>query len=170
MICVDDVHERAAIIESHGVARAQAEAMALTEVGYASWKALGESLAAEIAHRLVALPPVVPAATRLLRDSSERFLKTPWWPQLVTLGWSDTEVFGVHPCAPLVRIDAWGLLPALVLSKLSAPKLIEVNAAVAIVRTATGSLLRWTRGAPGMDVAVPWWTSSALVGEARHAA
>jgi hypothetical protein len=56
--------------------------------------------------------PYDDARWQVLREDAFTFLRE-WAAQAHRLGWTASEVFGVHRHAPLVRFDAMGLVPLL---------------------------------------------------------
>lgn len=170
MMCAADIIERAAIIEADGADREDAEAQALAERGLASWDAFASEQRRRIVEDLATLPRILPPTAHRLALRTRQFVATPWFREALREGWTAFELFGVHPIAPIVRIEAWGLLPSLVLSRLSGPKLEHLDASHAVIRYASDGCLRWRRGNPGIESAERWWTSDVLIGIARVAA
>jgi hypothetical protein len=81
-----------------------------------------------------------------------------WLPQLGLLGWTALEVFGCHPCAPLVRHDAAGLLVAL-----EGRRVLAVTAEAVALGSPSGAALQH-RNWPMTPQAVPIWQLPPLLG------
>jgi hypothetical protein len=65
--------------------------------------------------RVLAMPaprPYDSARWQEIREDAFSFLRD-WGAQAHRLGWSDLDLFGVHPRAPIARLDAMGLVPLL---------------------------------------------------------
>jgi hypothetical protein len=68
-------------------------------------------------------------------SDAEKFLPV-WEEQSRQRGWTDTDLFGVHPIAPAARYDAMGLIPLI-----RSGEVIEMDTQIAILRSAGGSRL-----------------------------
>ncbi len=51
-----------------------------------------------------------------LRSKSREMLDAEWLPRAVMAGWSERDLFGIHPTAPKVRVDTEGLVTAIILA------------------------------------------------------
>ena len=72
-----------------------------------------------IRDRWAALIDAMQPTTRLaekLRTRSRELLNAEWLPRAIATGWSERDLFGIHPTAPKVRVDAEGLVTAIILA------------------------------------------------------
>jgi hypothetical protein len=67
------------------------------------------------------------------------FLKE-WGDQAAGLGWTDTDLFGLHPAAPLARFDCMGLVYLI-----NGEEVTALDAEKAMIRTPNGSLLSFRK-------------------------
>jgi hypothetical protein len=74
-----------------------------------------------------------------------------WGAQLAAMGWTTTDVFGVHPEAPLARYDYAGLL-----SLLPGCEVAAVTAEAVTLRTRSGAVQTFRRNPKPME-SVPLW-------------
>lgn len=94
-----------------------------------------------------------------LKAWSVAFLKSPYFSRATGLGWSQMEIFGMHPSPPLEAEKVsrcMGLIPALVMSRHRC-KIVTLGSAGAIVETAGGALLAHPRRLLAPAEAVLWW-------------
>jgi hypothetical protein len=95
-----------------------------------------------------------------LRTASLTFLDSGFALDAVHHGWDELQLFAVHKGSePIMRVDAYGLVPMLAWSGLGLV-LLDVDAGHATVTTRSGSLLRQPRLRAGHSAAVPWWEHS----------
>jgi hypothetical protein len=69
--------------------------------------------------RWTALLDAMQPTTRLaekLQSKSREMLGVDWLPRAIEAGWSERELFGIHPTAPKVRVDAEGLVTTIILA------------------------------------------------------
>ena len=106
-----------------------------------------------------------------LRDDLLEIIVEPWAKQAAREGWDDVAVFGVHPIAPTVRVECWGLAPSLVLSphnRLGSDgiqwktRLVELTTDRAVIETPTGARFTVNRFAHALDEAIPAWQLAAF--------
>jgi len=148
-------HERIAICLADGASEQEASQIAVTECGCD----LAELVARQISQwrqRLFAMPrPDAPWLSKLCQHCL-RCLSSPWLHQATTCGWTDADLFGLHPQAPKVRVEAMGLAVAVGLSELPPPlRVISVTPAQATIATGTGALLAHRRFRP--SIGPPIW-------------
>lgn len=128
-----EVEERAALIEAGGLPRAWAEGLA----------------------KLTSGPP--PEAWgpdwALVRDGllrfADRLAADPWAAKALRMGWTATDLFGVHPRAPGARMDCRGAA-----TFIADAKIIALMADEIAVETPAGRRLRITKPING---GVPLW-------------
>jgi hypothetical protein len=84
----------------------------------------------------------------------------------VRLEWTDAQLFGISPHAPLIRVESWGLITGLVFSphnrrdkqeRHHMTRLISIDETGATIVTPGGSEFRFDRFHHGLAVSVPWW-------------
>ena len=89
-----------------------------------------------------------------------------WLIEAARLDWNDVDVFGVHPVAPLGRVDCWGVAASLALSphnrtgrdgRQHLTRLIEIGPDHATVETPTGTRFKHPREPRGSAIAVAVW-------------
>lgn len=94
-----------------------------------------------------------------LKAWSVAFLKSPYFSRATGLGWSQMEIFGMHPSPPQEAEKVsrcMGLIPALVLSRHRC-RIASLGSLEAIVETAGGALLAHPRRLLAPTEAVLWW-------------
>jgi hypothetical protein len=177
--CAVDLMERAAIIsEGSGLSRIASETLALEAVGLKSFSDLADAHVARIS-TLIRQPRGEPSwrarisRTFLTNDEVARlasttldFLKTDHFREALRLEWSEVQLFGICPIAPVVRVDSSGLITGLALSphnrrdrqgRYHQTKLESIDANGATTITPGGSRHPFDRFHVGLDLAVPWW-------------
>jgi hypothetical protein len=111
---------------------------------------------------LAQLPPGTKRMRARLELVTREFLKSPFFADAMHFGWTDEELFGVHPIAPMVRVDQLGIVSGLAISRLAGPRLERIGPDAAIVRCSSGSRLSAPRTRQGESAGIPWWTCSLL--------
>lgn len=101
-----------------------------------------------------AMQPTTRLAEKLRTRSSE-LLNAEWLPRAVESGWSERQLFGIHPTAPKVRVDAEGLVTAIILASWPL-RLLDLNMEAAQLITLSGSVLVHPRKL-NCSHAVPLW-------------
>lgn len=113
---ITDFEERAAVLEYEGgVDRRIAEKRTAVEFGFASKEALQDALVAQWQGEVMAMTiPDSPSNfwRQALTSARQAFLQG-WVKQAAALGWTEIDLFGVHPKAAEARIDCKGLIPIL---------------------------------------------------------
>jgi hypothetical protein len=100
-----------------------------------------------------------------LLNASLAFLASEQATLLLSYGWEEVALFGVHRCpSPRERLDAWGLVTSLGWSVLTLTiKDIAADRCVLISQNAQGgSQLTFMRTKAGLANAVPWWRHQVL--------
>ena len=166
--CPGSIAERVAIMSVNGTVPLEAEAAALAEHGLLSWHALADAHVAAITAELDRLPPPSSRDGEKLLKVTRAFLGSHWHLDAIRHGWPQHELFGVHPVAPSVRVECWGLIPQLSIGPHLGAKLESLDDGGALVTYRSGTRVRLRRFNPGLDAAVPWWEcrSVVAVGEA----
>jgi hypothetical protein len=154
-----DLLERASVLEVDGVPRHEADRQVLNEVGYASWEGLASAWRDAIGRSVVGLPPqgMKKLSSRHLTGliiATGEFCGGRHFPSALANGWALEDLFAVDPIAPLVRLDRWGLIPALALSVVPA-QVLAIHRDAAELRCVTGAIQQFHRRVP--DGAVLWW-------------
>ena len=85
---------------------------------------------------------------RLIHDG-EAFVAS-WGEQAARLGWTDLDLFGVHPTRPACRFDVMGLVPLI-----DGGRIVALTDTAATTRRPSGSIQRYTR--KSMDGALCLW-------------
>lgn len=75
---------------------------------------------------------------RLVHDG-DAFV-TAWGEQAARLGWTDLDLFGVHPTRPACRFDVMGLVPLI-----DGGRVVVLTDTAATTRRPSGSIQRYTR-------------------------
>lgn len=91
-------------------------------------------------------PGFAPAAWRSLIEDGEVFLAG-WGAEAARLGWTDFDLFGVHPVAPSARYDCMGLIPLI-----RGDEVVGMDEARATTRSRNGNLLTYLRRPMGSAV------------------
>jgi len=73
-----------------------------------------------------------------------------WDSAAAKLGWSDFDLFGVHPVAPTARYDVMGLIPLM-----RGSRVVAVDEQSATIRSRRGSLLTYLRR-PSAGAVLVW--------------
>jgi hypothetical protein len=159
--------ERLAIcLEAGDMSEAEAHRFAAAEAG-ANLDTLAQRQAEWWRARLNAWHP--PAMLQRLRLELRAVAAPPWLADAVRTGWGDVALFGVHPAAPLVRVECWGLAVALAASPFNRwdarVRLVSLDASRARIETPTGARFGIEPSAAGFDHAAPVWE----IGEPRPA-
>ena len=168
-------HDRMAIcLEAGDVPEAEARQIAMEEAG-APIETLAELQVAAWRNRIESLPPPTdPALTKLKVDLLSQ-LSLPWVTEAARLGWTAIEVFGVHPLAPVVRVECWGVAVSVAISPFNRTvtdraisarlrcEVCEVTANRIRFLTPTGA-----RFARGLDEAVCIWELAGFVATVKH--
>jgi hypothetical protein len=108
--------------------------------------------------RWAALIDAMQPTTRLaakLRIKSREMLSVDWLPRAIETGWSERDLFGIHPTAPKVRVDAEGLVTAIILASWSL-RLLDLDKEAAQLMTPSGSVLVHRRKL-NCSFTVPFW-------------
>jgi hypothetical protein len=108
--------------------------------------------------RWAALIDAMQPTTRLaakLRTKSRELLNANWLPSAIEAGWSERDLFGIHPTAPKVRVDAEGLVTAIILASWSL-RLLDLDKEAAQLMTPSGSVLVHRRKL-NCSFTVPFW-------------
>jgi hypothetical protein len=79
----------------------------------------------------------------LLIRSGSAFLEQ-WAPKAAELGWTDIDLFGVHPTAPAARFDVMGLVPII-----NGGEVVAITERSATIRSPGGSRLVYMRRTTG---------------------
>ena len=161
--CPGSIAERVTIMEVNGTALLEAEAAALAEHGLLSWHALADAHVAAITAELDRLPPPSSRDGEKLLKVTRAFLGSHWHLDAIRHGWPQHELFGVHPVAPSVRVECWGLIPQLSIGPHLGAKLESLDDSGALVTYRSGTRVRLRRFNPGLDAAVPWWDCPSVV-------
>jgi hypothetical protein len=98
--------------------------------------------------RILAAPDDFPTWLQILKDA-DRFCSSRL-EEARSLGWSDTDLFGVHPRAPAVRFDAMGLVLLI-----RGGDVVSLDSKQARLKTIGGSSLVFRK--PRNPGAVPLW-------------
>lgn len=156
--------ERVAICTVDGcLSEADAHAVATEQVG-ASLEVLARRQIELWQQRILAMPTGHPHTVMAVDCLS--VIDAAALQRAVMLGWDETALFGVHPVAPLVRVECWGLLAGLVLSphnrrgsygQRHQTRLVEIDVNRARTETPTGARFGVDRLGHGRDEAVPVW-------------
>jgi len=166
-IALQDFHERLAICAEAGdVSVADALGIATEHAGASIDELANRQVTQWLAH-LVAMP--LPSNRELAskRPQLVEIARQPWLLDAARLGWSDVALFGIHPGAPSVRIECWGLAIRMALSPFNASpsqqraqrvRLKSIDANTAVLETPSGAHSRMLRCSHGFDVAVPVWS------------
>jgi hypothetical protein len=91
-----------------------------------------------------------PAKWHQLLIDADRFIQR-WWDRAELSGWSDKELFGVHPRAPTARFDAMGLILLI-----RGGEVVDLDEKCARISTVGRSLMSCSK--PRYTDAVPVWT------------
>jgi hypothetical protein len=92
------------------------------------------------------------------------FLDTEHALRAVKLGWTELELFGMHPDAlkaAALRSDAKGLVPFIALAQ-HTYEIIAIEEDRAVIQTGGGATQSWPRSRPAEDLAVPFWEHPAF--------
>jgi hypothetical protein len=156
--CPADLAEAAAILldREPGLAPEHARGSILANQGFASEAEFVAARAREIRSALAVVPSGARDVERLTAVTLA-FIASPLFATATLHGWTDTELFGLSPDAPHVRVAEQGLVSGLALSSLNGPKLIAIEPDVALVRCASGSVLRHQRFRERAGASQPWW-------------
>jgi hypothetical protein len=104
-----------------------------------------------------AMQPTTRLAEKL-RSKSGEMLDADWLPRAIKAGWSERELFGIHPTAPKARVDAEGLVTAIILA--SWPLCLrDLDGDAAQLITPSGSVLVHLRKL-NCSFTVPFWELS----------
>mgnify|MGYP005990349791 CR=1 FL=1 len=148
--------ERAGFLEfDAGVERKAAEGLAAAEHGYRSVHALYDDLVNSWRRRLAAMwieeglsgfwPLVIADALKVFENG--------WANHAASLGWSETDLFGVHPHASEERLDCKGLIPGL-----AGRRILAITRDDARIDSGNGAFLTFYRaGHDTYGEAVPIW-------------
>ena len=144
----------------------EATARTLTEYGFASWAILAHAHRTHILAQMRGLAMSDSVHVQRLVTATRAFLDTSHWHEAIQLGWTMTELFGVLPVAPVVRVDGHGLVPSIALSKLAGSEIVSIEDHGAVMQFQSGSPLTYYRCEPAIDHAVPWWACQEITGAA----
>ena len=155
--CPTDIVERAAIVaEGDGCNRAEADRRALSEHGQETWQALAEQHRVEIFSALDRLPKRCTAEGSRLLDETRKFVASPFFDEVIELGWSLIELFGIAPHTPKTHLGTWGLIVTQVLL-LRGSRIEAISEERAILWTRAGTELLWPRFRSEINACVLWW-------------
>jgi hypothetical protein len=106
---------------------------------------------------------------RRLIAETRKFLRSPWFSAALLNGWSLEALFGVDCGAPLDNYERWGLIVGLALAPQHGDAIEHIDADRAVIRYYAGPTMknakRIERRFLPTAATVPWWQSSALVGD-----
>lgn len=156
---IDAYRERLAFcLESCDVAEAEAHGIATAEAG-ADLDTLAQRQAECWRTRLDAWHP--PVALAGLAADLRHIAGQSWLIGAASSGWHVVSLFGVHPVAPLVRVECWGLAVTLAASPHNRPgarvRLVSLDAAHARIETPSRARFGIGRSSVAFDLAVPVW-------------
>ncbi|OPH84129.1 hypothetical protein [Nitrobacter vulgaris] len=86
---------------------------------------------------------MMPDRWEVLLHDADRFLGR-WSSTAHAMGWTALDLFGVHPTQPARRVDVMGLLLLV-----QGGEVIALTAEGALIRRASGAVLRFSRPSPG---------------------
>ena len=173
-------HDRMAIcLEAGDVPEAEARQIAMEEAG-APIETLAELQVAAWRIRIEPLPPPTdPALTNLKVDLLSQ-LSLPWFTEAARLGWTAIEIFGVHPLAPAIRVECWGVAVSVAISPFNRKatgrvnstrlrcEVCEVTANRIRFTTPTGARFAASRFSRGLDEAVCIWELAGSIAAVKH--
>lgn len=145
-LLIEAYHERVALcLDAGDVSDRQARSIAENEVG----SDIDHLAGLQIAHWRHQLDSIYcidsPWFTRIL-SSCILQLNEGWILTAVSMGWTDSELFGLNSNAPKIRIEAQGLVTSLAASKFKAPKQVtQVSDQSATIETGSGAQLKHYR-------------------------
>ena len=159
---IDAYRERLAIcLEAGDVSEAEAHGIAAAEAG-ADFDTLAQRQAEWWRTRLDAWHPSVALAG--LAADLRAVAGQPWLADAARAGWHDVSLFGVHPVAPLVRVECWGLGVTLAVSPHNRPgarvRLVSIDAARARIETPSRARFGIEQSVAAFDSAGPVWEVS----------
>jgi hypothetical protein len=105
-------------------------------------------------------PPLGDKLTRLALE----FLDSEHAQRAVELGWSELQLFGIHPGdvkAAALRSDAKGLVVFIALGQ-HTYEIIAIEEDRAVIQTGGGATQSWPRRRPAEDLAIPFWEHPAF--------
>jgi hypothetical protein len=114
--------------------------------------------------RWTALLDAMQPTTRLaekLQSKSREMLGVDWLPRAIEAGWSERELFGIHPTAPKVRVDAEGLVTTIILAPWQL-SLRDLDGDAARLITPSGSVLVHPCKM-NCSFTVPFWELSSIL-------
>jgi hypothetical protein len=159
-------HERLAICLADHATKAHANQIASQEVG-CRLEVLVRQQLFFWRKKLVGLSIASGPWWANLRTACVASLCEQWMKDAVMLGWTDAELFGIHPCAPKSRIEAMGLVVAVASSKLRPPlRVADLSPADATIVTGTGARLTYRRFHP--SIGRPIWLLPELQQDLIH--
>jgi hypothetical protein len=85
----------------------------------------------------------------LVRDA-KAFLRD-WGREAARLGWTDEDLFGLHPAVPSGRYDAMGLVPLL-----NGRNVVSISPDRATIATRSGGTLTYYRSRRHKDAVAVW--------------
>ena len=143
-----------------------ADLAALAGLQVAAWRAHIESFTEPLAD---------PALARLRRDLLV-ILGERWVLDAAQLGWDVVAMLGLHPTAPLVRVDCWGAAVAVALdphnrrsaSGVHRARVVAIDQTFATIELPTGLRTKAGRFARGLDIAVPIWEVPGFAQPTKH--
>jgi hypothetical protein len=101
-----------------------------------------------------AMQPTTQLAEKL-QSKSREMLSVDWLPRAVVAGWSERDLFGIHPTAPKVRVDAEGLVTSIILASWPL-RLLDLNGEAARLVPPSGKPLIHPRRL-NCSYTVPFW-------------
>ena len=139
-------HERFAIVTEAGdVTETEAHATAQDEVS-SDIETLASQQIAFWQQKLQLLPEPKDQWLAKLVPGCRAQLHADWVIDAAVFGWTDVELFGLHPTAPNVRVEAMGLVVSIACSPFSRPvEVSSLTSADAVLQTGTGARLRYSR-------------------------
>lgn len=115
----------------------------------------------ETAHTLLFASTVVERrrctseGTRLLNET-RKFVASLFFDELIALGWSQIELFGIAPDAPKTHLGTWGLVVTQILL-LPGSCIETITEECAIFRTRENNRCIWPRFRSEINECVLWW-------------
>ena len=83
-------------------------------------------------------------------------MASPFFDEVIELGWSRIELFGIAPDAPKTDLGTWGLIVTQVLL-LRGGRIEAISEERAILWTRAGTELLWPRFRSEINACVLWW-------------
>jgi hypothetical protein len=133
------------------------------------WRSKAEVHRCRIVAALNRLPAPCNQSGRRLMAETRKFLRSPWFSDALLNVWSLEALFGIDCGAPLDNFERWGLIVGLALAPQHGDAIEHIDAEHAVIRHLVGPTLknarRIERRLLPTATTVPWWQSSALMGD-----